>query len=156
MTGLLKELFAHQAWADSAMLQALRENAAAWTDPEVRSVAHHIVAVQRFFLHKCQDLPYVPETEVPESVDELAAAYQRTVGENAAWLARLNDSDLLRRVELPRLNTEITVGEALTQVALHSQGHRSQILTAIRKHGGKPPILDYILWAKSRPAPEWR
>jgi uncharacterized damage-inducible protein DinB len=157
MLALLKDLFAHQAWADASLLRSLRDHAPAWDDPEVRAVAHHILAVQRFFVLKARDLPFVPEVEgrVSDSLDELSKAFARTAAENGEWLASLTEEALSRTLQLPRLNIDITTSEALTQAVMHSQGHRAQVLTAIRKHGGKPPVLDYILWTKGRPDPEW-
>ena len=43
----------------------------------------------------------------------------------------------------------------LTQIVMHSQNHRGQCLTRLRENGAQPPTLDYILWAKDRPAPAW-
>ena len=40
----------------------------------------------------------------------------------------------------------ITVGEALTQCAMHSQWHRGQNATRLRELGGHPPMVDLIVW----------
>jgi hypothetical protein len=38
---------------------------------------------------------------------------------------------------------------------MHGQNHLGQYLTRLRENGGKPPTLDYILWAKVQPIPSW-
>ena len=53
------------------------------------------------------------------------------------------------------LKSQPTVAEGLTQIFMHSQNHRGQCLTRLRENGAKPPTLDYILWARDRPAPAW-
>jgi uncharacterized damage-inducible protein DinB len=50
----------------------------------------------------------------------------------------------------------ITVGEALTQMAMHSHHHRAQNATRLRELGGAPPPTDLIVWYwKGRPAATW-
>lgn len=36
------------------------------------------------------------------------------------------------------------IGGILTHLALHGQHHRGQCLTAIRRAGGTPPVIDFI------------
>ncbi len=50
----------------------------------------------------------------------------------------------------------ITVAEALTQCAMHSQYHRGQNATRLRELGGEPPTTDLIYWQwKGRPSGAW-
>lgn len=56
---------------------------------------------------------------------------------------------------MPILGSRPTVADGLTQIVMHSQNHRGQCLIRLRENGVKPPTLDYILWAKDRPAPSW-
>ena len=48
-----------------------------------------------------------------------------------------------------------SIAHAYVQVCMHSQGHRSQCATRLRSLGGKPPVTDFIVWLKDRPAPNW-
>jgi len=51
----------------------------------------------------------------------------------------------------------LTVTEALTQCAMHSQHHRGQNATRLRELGGEPRPTDLTFWYwKGRPAPEWQ
>jgi uncharacterized damage-inducible protein DinB len=47
----------------------------------------------------------------------------------------------------------ITVTEALTQVALHSQHHRGQCSLRLRELDGDPPTVDSIIWLREKPTP---
>jgi uncharacterized damage-inducible protein DinB len=50
----------------------------------------------------------------------------------------------------------VTVAEALTQVAMHTQHHRGQLMTRLKALGGQPQNVDYIIWAwKNRPEGRW-
>jgi uncharacterized damage-inducible protein DinB len=81
--------------------------------------------------------------------------FQATHEEELAFVHGVSEVDLGRRFELPFLKTQPTFAEGLTQVVMHSQNHRGQCLSRLRENGTKPPTLDYILWAKDRPAPSW-
>ena len=48
-----------------------------------------------------------------------------------------------------------SVVQAMMQVCLHSHGHRAQCAVRLRLLGGTPPNMDFILWLKERPAPNW-
>jgi uncharacterized damage-inducible protein DinB len=158
MVAILRELFRHQAHADASMLMAIKRHQVALTDPELRNLIHHVLVSHRFWVHLSQGLPFNVEAEnvVPATFDELAAGFQATQAQELAWLDRLQAVDLARVLESQYLPTgPVTVGEALTQVCLHSHGHRAQCATRLRLLGCEPPPADYILWAKDRPDPTW-
>src|SRR5712691_750329 len=158
MVAILRELFRHQAYADALMLMAIKRNQVALIDQELRRLIHHILVSHRFWIHLSQGLPFNVEVEnvVPATFDELAARFQTTQAQELAWLDRLQAVDLARVLESQYLPTgPVTVGEALTQVCLHSHGHSAQCATRLRTLGGEPPPADYILWAKDRPDPMW-
>ena len=158
MVGTLRELFRHQAHADASTFMAIKRHDAASIDPELRRLLHHILVSHRFWIHLAQGLPFNIEVEtvVPATLDELAARSQATQAQERAWLDGLQESDLTRRLESPHLPAgPVTMGEGLTQVCLHSQGHRAQCAQRLRMLGGEPPPTDYILWVKDRPDPAW-
>jgi uncharacterized damage-inducible protein DinB len=95
------------------------------------------------------------ESQRPETFDQEIQVYRTAHEEQLAFVTNLTESDLERRFELPVLKSQPTLAEGLTQVFMHSQNHRGQCLTRLRENGAKPPTLDYILWAKDRPAPAW-
>jgi uncharacterized damage-inducible protein DinB len=158
MLALLLDLFEHQAYADAALLNAIRRREAAARDKDLRVLLHHILISHRFWIHLCQGLPFSieDEREVPDSLDPLVARYRDTQVQERAWLARLTESELTRTLESPLLPDRLVpVSQALVQICLHSQGHRSQCALKLRQLGGEPPLVDFIAWIQDRPAPVW-
>jgi uncharacterized damage-inducible protein DinB len=159
MLALFRDLFEHQAYADAAMLSAIRRHEAAARDESLRSLLHHTLLAHRFWLHLSQGLPFVPdeESKVPDSLDVIAARYRDTYTRDRRWLEEIAESDLDRVLESPYFEgRRYTVRDGLIQICLHSQGHRSQCASKLRALGGEPPTLDYVLWIKDdRPAPAW-
>ena len=158
MLPLIRDLFRHQAYADAAILKAIMNHGPAAADKDLRVLLHHILIAHRFWVLLSQELPFSADDEaaVPDSLEPLLALYRETHALEQAWLERLDESDLSRPLESPYLpGRRVSVSEALMQVCLHSQGHRSQCATRLRTLGGAPPTLDFIIWLKDRPAPVW-
>src|SRR5579871_6436526 len=155
MLTLLRSLFIYQSWADAAILSAVQSHPESLHDEQMLKTLHHIVTAQQTLLARCLARPFDKEKEShrPESFAALVALFRATNDELQAFVTGLTDSDLERRFELPFLKSEFTIADGLTQVVLHSQNHRGQCLIRLRENGAKPPTLDYILWAKDRPAP---
>jgi uncharacterized damage-inducible protein DinB len=156
---LFRDLFDHQAYADAAMLNAIRRHEAAARDESLRSLLHHTLLAHRFWLHLSQGLPFMrdEESKMPDSLDAIAARYRETQTRERQWLAGIQESDLDRLLDSPFFEgRRYTVRDGLMQVCLHSQGHRSQCASKLRALGGGPPTLDYVLWIKDdRPGPAW-
>ncbi len=140
------------------MLEAIQRHSAAASDQELRERQHHILVSHRYWIHICQGLPFQVEAEsvVPEGLDEIVQGFQATRELEHAWLDQLEEADLERGVESPYFpGRQLTLAQVLTQVCLHSQGHRSQCAMRLRALGGEPPATDYILWLEGRPEPDW-
>lgn len=152
-----QSLFAHQAWADASLLSAVHNHPPSQQDEWLQNTLHHIVTVQRYYLSRFLDRPFdrEKESQPPASFADLVRLFQTASREGLTFVADLTPDILDRHFTLPRIDLEATVADGLTQVVLHSQNHRGQCLRYIRKHGADTPTLDYILWAKNRPAPAW-
>lgn len=158
MLDWIQELFRHQAHADAAILEAIRKHPVAASDRELRERLHHFLQAHRYWIHTCRGLPFSIEAEsvVPETLAEIAEKFRATRSLESAWLDQLDEADLERGVESSYFpGRQLTLGQGLTQVCLHSQGHRAQCATRLRKLGGEPPATDYILWLEDRPEPVW-
>lgn len=158
MLDMLRDLIAHKWYADAATLSAVRSNDAAVADPEIGELMLHTLVSNRFWLAQARQVPFELEVEMqpPSSFEALIQRYRGTQAEEASWLLSATDADMARTVTSRFFPDEtFTVFQGLTQVCLHSQGHRSQIAKMFRRHGGQPPMTDYILWLVKRPAPEW-
>ena len=153
-----RELFDHQAWADAAILNAIRACEVAASDEQLRKTLHHIVMVQRaflsIFLKRAFDMQ--KESQEPASLGEFEALFRETQAEELTFVRRLNPVELEREIDMPWIpGLRLSLSQALLQVVMHSQSHRGQCASRLRALGGTPPTTDYILWLKERPAPVW-
>jgi uncharacterized damage-inducible protein DinB len=158
MLQMLRDLVDHKGHANAALLNAIRPNASAASDPELRELLHHILLANRFWLLSVLELPFVFEEEsrAAPSFDALVQRYARTQAQEAAWLDTATPADLERTLKSPLIpNGECSVAQALMQVCMHSHGHRAQAAKLLRRHGGTPPATDFILWLTKRPGAEW-
>jgi uncharacterized damage-inducible protein DinB len=153
MLDMIRSLFKHQEWADAAMLQAVRALPGSEKDEKMRWTLHHIVMVQRAFLSLFLKRPFDMQREMqaPESFVDLDRLFRDSHAEESSFVGQLQEADLARTVDMPWIpDCHLTLGQALMQVVMHSQGHRGQCLARLRVLGGTPPTLDFILWLKDR------
>ena len=158
MLEMLRDLVAHKGHANAALLTAIRLNPAATADSELRELLDHILLANRFWSLTILERPFVVEDE-SSSASTFEALVQRYASTHAAesrGLASATVADLDRRLASPLIpNRECSVAQALMQVCLHSHGHRAQAATLLRRRGGTPPAMDFILWLTTRPEAQW-
>jgi uncharacterized damage-inducible protein DinB len=155
---MLKDLILHKGYANASLIKAIRQHEPAAQDPDLKNLLHHIIVANRFWLMLSLGLPFAVEEEsrIPESLEEIAAQYRDTHAQELKWVSQAEEHELARTVETSFIpGHSYSVAEAMMQVCLHSQGHRAQCATRLRSLGGTPPTLDFILWLKERPTPEW-
>jgi len=125
-------------------------------------------AAARYFQTMLEPAPQLHRVPPPKGAAYIAAI--RVVGVGGAGLNaihRMIDAGIAQ-VDFVAVNTDrqalaisdaptkISIGEALTQAAMHSHYHRGQNATRLRELGGEPPMTDYIVWLwKGRPQPAW-
>jgi len=162
MNSLLRDLYAHQVWADAEHWRAIGSQAAARDDTAIRDRLHHITLVQRLFLWAVgnrQDAFGFTKSEEFPSFDALRTYAREHHDRLAQAVAAMTDARLAESIAIPWLPDpplSLTVAEALTQAAMHTHYHRGQNATRLRELGGEPPMNDYIYWLwKGRPEPIW-
>ena len=158
MLEMLRDLVAHKGHANAALLDAIRQNHTAAADPELRELLHHVLIANRFWLLAVLGLPFVFEDESrpSSSFDALIRRYWSTQEQESTWLATATEADLERVLERPLIpGGTCSVSQAFMQVCMHSHGHRAQCAKLFRRHGGVPPMTDFIVWLASRPTTEW-
>jgi uncharacterized damage-inducible protein DinB len=162
MNPLLQDLFGHQEWADAEHWRAIAANPAARDDQAIRNRLHHIHLVQRGFTWAVGERTTGFTFSTPDDFDTFddLRAFARASHANIDQLLsgitdpRLNESVTIEWFKDPPLT--ISVAEALTQCAMHSQWHRGQNAARLRELGATPPAVDLIVWYwKGRPAPAW-
>lgn len=154
----LTALIAHKGFADAALLKAIAEHPGASSDAPLRTLLHHMLVANRFWLLSIVGDPFDAEVEtrVPDSLDTLIAGFRATHVRETEWLARTTEGALSRTLVSTLIpGGRCVVSDALLQVCLHSQGHRAQCAKMLRALGGVPPATDFILWCVDRPAPSW-
>ena len=158
MLVMLQELIHHKGYANASLLKAIQQHETAAQDTELRKLLHHIILANRFWLRLSLGLPFVvdEESRIPESIEAVAAQYRETYAQEMEWLAQIQEPELARVLETHYIpDFSCSVAQAMMQVCLHSHGHRAQCATMLRQLGGTPPNMDFILWLKDRPAPDW-
>jgi uncharacterized damage-inducible protein DinB len=158
MLDLLRDLVAHKGHANAALLRAIAQNGAATSDPELWELLHHILLANRFWLLAVTGQPFVPDNEarLSSSFDALTRRYASMQAAESAWLAAATEDDLMRTLEDARIpGGGCSVANALTQVCLHSHGHRAQAAKMLRLHGGVPPSTDFVVWLATRAPATW-
>lgn len=158
MLEMLRDLVAHKGHANAAMLTAISANDAAAADGELSELLHHILLANRFWYSMLAGLPFVLDHErrTSASFGELAARYADLQQAEESWLAGATEADLariLRHEWMP--GGECSAVNGLLQVCLHTQGHRAQAAKLLRRHGGVPPMTDFIVWQAHRSPAAW-
>jgi uncharacterized damage-inducible protein DinB len=162
MNSTLRDLIDYQLWADAQHWEAIEAHAPAAADTAILERLHHLHMVQRAFVWVVSDRSTALERSLPgrfASIADLRAfargSHERIVGCRDG----VSDARLADAIEIPRWfgfkepPLTITVGEALTQMAMHSQWHRGQNATRLRELGARPPTVDLITWYwKGRPS----
>lgn len=158
MLEMLRDLLRHKGYANAALLKAIRQHSVAAQDEELRKLLHHILLANRFWFMRSigRDLDLQKESQVPASLEPLAALYRETHDQEMEWISGLKEADLEQKLETRFIAGQtFSVAQGMMQVIMHSQGHRAQCLTRVRSLGGTPPATDFVLWLKDRPEPEW-
>ena len=157
MLTLLRDLVAHKGQANAAVLAAVGGSEAA-ADSELLDLLHHILVANRFWICAVRRVPFVAahEMRVSRALGPLLEAFQATQHEEDAWLALATEADCAATLTDPLIpGGQCSVGEALTQVCMHSHAHRAQVAKMLRRHGVVPPQTDFIVWLTERPQAEW-
>jgi len=155
---VLRDLISHKGYANAAMLTAIRANGAAAADLELRHLLQHVLIANRFWLLTVLGLPFVhdEESRSSDSFEDLVGRFRHTQEQESAWMADATDAELGRTLSDPRIpGGACSVAEAMLQVCLHTQGHRAQCATLLRRAGGIPPTTDFIVWRTTRASPPW-
>jgi uncharacterized damage-inducible protein DinB len=162
MSQILRDLLQHQAWADAEHWRAFDAHPAALEDAALRERQHHIHLVQSGFLWVVSDRSRAFQITTPQDYARPQALRQFALDCHRGFvevLDALDEAGRTRVVNVPWFEDpplDLSVEQALTQCAMHSQHHRGQNATRLRELGGQPPMTDLIVWYwKGRPGPRW-
>ena len=160
MLETLRDLYAHQEWADAKHWSAIESCPPALGDDELRERLTHLHSVQRGFLKvfKAEPMNVEEEFKKKPTLVELKSSARAYHQEVHAFMDDLVAERLDEKVAVPWFpgGFSPTLREAALQAVMHSLYHRGQNAARIKQLGTKPPLTDYIVWVyKGRPAPAW-
>jgi uncharacterized damage-inducible protein DinB len=148
----LQNLRNHLAWADNAVLDAMR-SAPEWPAAAAREFAH-VLASEEGWLSRLEGrparLPLWPEldaTGLHEWSEELHVGYLR-------HLDALTPADLHRMVPYhnsANIAFETSVRDILQHLFMHAQYHRGKVNLLLRQAGITPASVDYIGFIRGFP-----
>jgi uncharacterized damage-inducible protein DinB len=154
MLPTIEELVRHKWWANTNLMHAIQQHPAAAEDKELHKMLHHILVSNRFWLFTILGYAFVREDEmqVPANLAGVVERFKETEQLESDWLSQASEQDLERTLETrsSRLGIDVSVKQAILQICMHTQGHRSQCATRLRALGGTPPGMDYVLWIKEQ------
>lgn len=145
----LVDLHAHRDWAN-------RQVVAWWLalpTPEAAPLRllSHILRAEAVWLDRLEGSSPKGDIWEPLSVSELEQWPKRHRQRLDALLVGAKALDRSRKISYRRLNGESmenNVADILTHMATHGVHHRAQISSWAAANGHKPPMLDYILFAR--------
>ena len=155
----LRDMHDHMAWADAVWFETWGKSDHR-EDEDLLQRVHHMADVQEAFLKVLngEDMAF-PSDAAPPTSKPCASARGPTTrpsGPSSSARPRRAWGGRWCIPWFPGSTCRITVDEALTQVAMHTQHHRGQLMTRLKALGGRPLNVDYIIWAwKSRPRGRW-
>ena len=151
---LIRRIFAHAAWADKLVLDAL-VNAGDAAPAVVWREYAHVLGADAVWLSRLelapQPLPVWPEL----SRDDVIALRERVVTGYERYLARADEATLNGNLDYVNSagqafsNTPLDI---LMHVAMHAQYHRGKINQILRHGGSEPAPVDYISYVRGVPA----
>lgn len=158
-----RTLLRYSDWANDRVLAATSHLADTKLDQPIemgrrslRSELLHILAGESVWLQRWQgrrDTPGPNENE-PAAVATIADRIRRVYADRDGFLASATPADLAKHVVYRDSKGSLfsaTLGDMMIQMCVHSTHHRAQCVNMIRRLGGAPPELDYIMWIR-RPA----
>jgi len=148
---LIKQMLAHSAWADQAMLDTLTatSDSAAW-----REYAHVLGADAVWLARLEQRTPEVAVWPTLGVAEARALQAELNVG-YASYLAALSAASLAESITYRNSagqSFRTSIGDILLHVALHAQYHRGKINLLLRNADMDPSPVDYIAFVRGVPA----
>src|SRR5262249_46329346 len=119
----------------------------------IRQTLLHIRFAEQWWLQNWTVGPenFFPESPPETSIPELQRLFDETVAGRNQFIAGLSEADLMRPIEArPRAGVSRTfpLGVTMLQMCHHGLHHRAQAVNMIRRVGGAPLEMDFMLRAR--------
>ncbi len=150
MLETIRQLFAHDEWANARILGAVRS--APHLHQKTLQILAHLLVSEKVWLQRLKGEDTSAANKSPEfsydDCEKLAAENQKLYAE---FLGSLDEDNLRSPVTYKNFkNVEFRtpVGEILMHVAVHGTYHRGQVTLSIREEGGTPVNTDFITFVR--------
>ncbi len=151
---VINHMLAYGAWANGAMVEAVRPLVARWEEPleigpgSLHKIIQHTLIGEEIWLQRWQGNGEVPwQGQVETTVEGFRARFETIAAARSSFVKSLTATDLVR-VQPYRdskgIMFQAPVADMLLQGVLHSHHHRAQAANAIRRLGGATLELDYM------------
>ena len=159
---ILRDFYAYCDWAQAKVLASARLLSDAQLDRTfdmgigtLRTTLAHITAAERWWFGNWKEgsTIFFPNKETSISIDELVKEHESVAAARDAFIARLSDDDLSRRVDAqPRKDVlaSFPLGQTMVQLCCHGTYHRAQALNMLRHAGAEPMRMDYLVMCKEK------
>lgn len=155
-----KTFLRHNDWANGQVLNAAAglsdeklDKAMEMGRGSLRSQLLHIWAGESVWLARWQgrtETPWPNENE-KAPVASILQRFETVYAERNRFLGGLNDAALAQMVTYRDSKGSLfkaSLADMITQAIVHSAHHRAQVVNMIRRLGGQPPELDYMMWVR--------
>lgn len=152
MLPTIKKLWAHLAWADAILLDALRAVPA--SEAAIREYAH-ILGAEEVWLSRMEQRPSRTPVWPDVPLGQLASLAAMVRQGYRGFLEGLDRTALERVVTYTNtagLSFDNSVQDILLHVALHGQYHRGKVNLMLREAGQPPAPTDYIAYVRGTAA----
>ena len=156
----IRDLYAHQEWADAAHWRAVLGSEAARRDAELKARLVHLHGAQQLWLGRWQgiSLPFA-KAEDHAAIEDTFHFAKACHAALRAYLSLRKEADLADAVTYTSLAGETftqPLRELMVHLAMHSQYHRGQNATRLRALGASAPATDLVNWQREgKPVAKW-
>lgn len=160
MLDVIKDIYAHQEWADASHWRVILGSEAARKDPELKERLVHLHAAQQVWLGRWQgvSLPF-PKAGDHATIEDTFHFAQACHAALRAFLSLRKEADMAEATTYTNLaGAAFTqpLGDLMLHLAFHSQYHRGQNAARLRALGTPAPGTDLVNWQREgRPAARW-
>ncbi|MBS1785570.1 MAG: DinB family protein [Acidobacteria bacterium] len=160
MLDLIRDLYAHQEWADAEHWKAILASDAARADADLKARLVHLHGAQQVWLGRWQGLGLgFPKAEDHASLEDTFHFARACHAALRAYLSLREEADLSEAITYTNLAGETftqPLYELMVHLAFHSQYHRGQNATRLRALGTHAPGTDLVNWQREgHPKADW-
>ena len=160
MLAAIRDLYAHQSWADALQWGAISGSPAAKASEEMKERLVHLHGAQWIWLARWQgeSQPFPVSSQFVE-VEDLRIFALEVHRNLAAFVAGLEEGALAATIGYKDIKGNAhdqPLGGLLLHLALHSQYHRGQNASLMKRLGSPAPPTDFVQWLRAgKPAAAW-